>query len=62
MARKLRTEEKEVFVQALKAAELPSPALEEFFARLNDTKTATPKLDPATATLFGEETPELPQS
>ena len=62
MARKLRSHEKELFEQALKAAELPSPALEEFFARLKDANPARPRVDPATAAWFGEEIPELPQS
>ena len=62
MARKLRFHEKEIFDQALKAAELPSPALEEFFARLDNKSVDTPKLDPSTAALIGEDIPDLPPS
>ncbi len=62
MARKLRSDEKELFAQALKAAELPAPALEEFFSRLKDQSAAAPNLDPAAAPWFGEEIPEPPPS
>jgi hypothetical protein len=62
MARKLRSDEKEMFAHALKAAELPSPALEEFFARMDDKAPAAPGLDLAAAAWFGEEIPELPPS
>jgi hypothetical protein len=62
MARKLRSDEREIFDQALKAAELPSPALEEFFARLIDKSVVPPKLDPAADAWLGEEVPDLPPS
>jgi hypothetical protein len=51
-----------MFAHALKAAELPSPALEEFFARMDDKAPAAPGLDLAAAAWFGEEIPELPPS
>jgi len=61
MARKLRSDEKEIFALALKAAEMPSPALEDFFARLNQKGDAPPGLDPA-ATWSLEEKSEPPPS